>query len=35
MVWSDGRSELTLSGGDIQTSVAPWQKTNIKDKNKR
>lgn len=35
MSWSDGRSEITLSGGDIQTSVAPWHKDNIKDKNKR
>lgn len=35
MSWSDSRSELSLSGGDIQTSIAPWQKTNIKDKNKR
>ena len=35
MSWSDSRSELTLSGGDVQTSIAPWQKTNMKDKNKR
>lgn len=35
MSWSDSRSELTLTGGDIQTSIAPWQKANIKDRNKR
>ena len=35
MSWSDSRSELTLSGGDVQTSIAPWQKTNMKDKDKR